>query len=115
MLATGAALLAAAPLGQAWAQAWPNKPVNIVVPFPAGGGTDAFARPLFANMSKTTGRQFVIDNKGGAGGTLGAGLAPRRGGQPRCAGGHRAAARAGRRARGMKSGTGHGVSFFWAH
>ena len=77
MLATGAALLAAAPLGQAWAQAWPNRPVNIVVPFPAGGGTDAFARPLFANMSKTTGRQFVIDNKGGAGGTLGAGLAAR--------------------------------------
>jgi len=76
-LATGVALLAAAPLGQAWAQAWPNKPVNIVVPFPAGGGTDAFARPLFATMSKTTGRQFVIDNKGGAGGTLGAGLAAR--------------------------------------
>ena len=76
-LATGAALLAAAPLGQAWAQAWPNRPVNIVVPFPAGGGTDAFARPLFASMSKTTGRQFVIDNKGGAGGTLGAGLAAR--------------------------------------
>ena len=76
-LATGAALLAAAPLGQAWAQAWPNRPVNIVVPFPAGGGTDAFARPLFATMSKTTGKQFVIDNKGGAGGTLGASLAAR--------------------------------------
>ena len=76
-LAAGAALLAAAPLGHAWAQAWPNRPVNIVVPFPAGGGTDAFARPLFANMGKTTGKQFVIDNKGGAGGTLGAGLAAR--------------------------------------
>ena len=77
VLAAGAALLAAAPLGSAWAQAWPTKPVTIVVPFPAGGGTDAFARPLFASMSKSTGKQFVIDNKGGAGGTLGAGLAAR--------------------------------------
>jgi tripartite-type tricarboxylate transporter receptor subunit TctC len=55
--------------------AWPSKPVTIVVPFPPGGGTDAFARPLFAVMTKNTGRQFVIDNKGGAGGTLGAGIA----------------------------------------
>jgi tripartite-type tricarboxylate transporter receptor subunit TctC len=67
--------LAAAPL---FAQgAWPTKPVTIVVPFPPGGGTDAFARPLFAALTKNTGRQFVIDNKGGAGGTLGAGLAAR--------------------------------------
>ena len=57
------------------AQAWPAKPVTIVVPFPPGGGTDAFARPLFANITKTSGRQFLIDNKGGAGGTLGAGIA----------------------------------------
>jgi tripartite-type tricarboxylate transporter receptor subunit TctC len=55
--------------------AWPAKPVTIVVPFPPGGGTDAFARPLFAAMTRTMGRQFVIDNKGGAGGTLGAGIA----------------------------------------
>ena len=60
----------------AWAQAnWPNKPVNMVVPFPAGGGTDAFARPLSAIFSKQTGKQLSIDNRGGAGGTLGAGLA----------------------------------------
>jgi tripartite-type tricarboxylate transporter receptor subunit TctC len=65
----------AAPLAQA--QAWPSKPVTIVVPFPPGGGTDAFARPLFALMSKNAGRQFIIDNKGGAGGTLGAGVAAR--------------------------------------
>ncbi len=75
-------LLSAAVAAQAvptigWAQAWPAKPVTIVVPFPAGGGTDAFARPLFAAMSKNTGKQFIIDNKGGAGGTLGAGLASR--------------------------------------
>ncbi|WP_341888869.1 tripartite tricarboxylate transporter substrate binding protein [Variovorax sp. YR752] len=57
------------------AQAWPTKPVTIVVPFPAGGGTDAFARPLFAQMTKNLGKQFVIDNKGGAGGTVGASVA----------------------------------------
>lgn len=54
---------------------WPNKPVTIIVPFPAGGGTDAFARPLTANLSKSTSKQFIIDNRGGAGGTLGASIA----------------------------------------
>ena len=69
---------AAATLAAPWARAqsgWPTKPVTVVVPFPPGGGTDAFARPLFALMTKNLARQFVIDNKGGAGGTLGAGLA----------------------------------------
>lgn len=55
--------------------AWPTKPVTLVVPFPAGGGTDAFARPLSAALTKATGRQFIIDNKGGAGGTVGATIA----------------------------------------
>jgi tripartite-type tricarboxylate transporter receptor subunit TctC len=60
----------------AFAQAaWPSRPVVIVVPFPAGGGTDAFARPLTAVLTKQTGKQFIIDNKGGAGGTVGATLA----------------------------------------
>ena len=59
----------------ALAQAWPAKPVTLVVPFPAGGGTDAFARPLSAQFAKVTGKQLVIDNRGGAGGTLGAGIA----------------------------------------
>lgn len=72
-LLAAAALALAAPA--AWAQGWPTKPVTIVVPFPAGGGTDAFARPLTAAMTKNTGRQFIIDNKGGAGGTLGASIA----------------------------------------
>ncbi|OYT89562.1 MAG: ABC transporter substrate-binding protein [Burkholderiales bacterium PBB6] len=57
------------------ATGWPNKPVTIIVPFPAGGGTDAFARPLTAVMSKNAGKQFIIDNKGGAGGTVGASVA----------------------------------------
>ena len=68
------AALAASPWAAAQS-AWPSKPVTIVVPFPAGGGTDAFARPLFAVMTKNLGKQFVIDNKGGAGGNVGATLA----------------------------------------
>jgi tripartite-type tricarboxylate transporter receptor subunit TctC len=59
----------------AQSSAWPTKPVTLVVPFPAGGGTDAFARPLSAALTKATGRQFIIDNKGGAGGTVGATIA----------------------------------------
>ncbi len=61
-----------------WVQAqstWPTKPVNLIVPFPAGGGTDAFARPMSAQFAKLTGKQLIIDNRGGAGGTLGAGIA----------------------------------------
>jgi tripartite-type tricarboxylate transporter receptor subunit TctC len=54
---------------------WPSKPVTMVVPFPAGGGTDAFARPMSAAFAKLTGKQLIIDNRGGAGGTLGAGIA----------------------------------------
>jgi len=62
-------------LGQAQQSTWPAKPVTLVVPFPAGGGTDAFARPLAASFAKLTGKQLVIDNRGGAGGTLGASIA----------------------------------------
>jgi tripartite-type tricarboxylate transporter receptor subunit TctC len=72
------AAVASAPFGAAssFAQsAWPTKPVTLVVPFPAGGGTDAFARPLSGAFSKLTGKQLVIDNRGGAGGTLGASIA----------------------------------------
>jgi tripartite-type tricarboxylate transporter receptor subunit TctC len=57
--------------------AWPAKPVTLVVPFPAGGGTDAFARPLSAQFARLAGKPLVIDNRGGAGGTLGAGIAAR--------------------------------------
>ena len=54
---------------------WPIKPVTMIVPFPAGGGTDAFARPFSAQFSKQSGKTLVIDNRGGAGGNLGAGIA----------------------------------------
>ena len=62
--------------GPSWAQSdWPTKPVTLIVPFPAGGGTDAFARPLAAILAKDLGKQFIIDNRGGAGGTVGASAA----------------------------------------
>ena len=70
-----AAVGAAFPLWSLAQSQWPTKPVTMVVPFPAGGGTDAFARPMSAQFSRLTGKQLVIDNRGGAGGTLGAGIA----------------------------------------
>jgi tripartite-type tricarboxylate transporter receptor subunit TctC len=54
---------------------WPNRPIKIINPFPAGGGTDTFARPLAAQLTKQLGQTVVIENIGGAGGTLGAGRA----------------------------------------
>lgn len=70
--AAGAATIS---LGSHAQAAWPTKPVTVVVPFPAGGGTDAFARPLSAQFSKMTGKTLIVDNRGGAGGTLGASIA----------------------------------------
>ncbi len=55
----------------ACAQAWPNKPIRIVVPFPAGGGTDTIARETSQKVAAAIGWTFVIDNKPGAGGNLG--------------------------------------------
>ncbi len=60
---------------QVLAQAWPTKPVSIVVPFPPGGGTDAFARPLAPQLTRQLGHSILIDNRGGAGGTIGASFA----------------------------------------
>jgi tripartite-type tricarboxylate transporter receptor subunit TctC len=73
----GAAVAGAAVYSTAgYAQSsWPTKPVNMVVPFPAGGGTDAFARPLAASFTRQSGKSLIIDNRGGAGGTVGASMA----------------------------------------
>ncbi|TFY97293.1 tripartite tricarboxylate transporter substrate binding protein [Ramlibacter rhizophilus] len=64
------ALLALVPMG-AFAQAWPARPVRLVVPFPAGGGTDIIAREVANKVTGTTKWNFVIENKPGSGGNLG--------------------------------------------
>ena len=61
--------------GAVAAQAWPTKPITLLNPFPAGGGTDTFARPLAAQLAEQLGVQVLIDNRGGAGGTVGASVA----------------------------------------
>jgi tripartite-type tricarboxylate transporter receptor subunit TctC len=57
--------------------AWPDKPVRMVVPFPPGGNTDVVARMLAPRLSEEYGQQFIVDNRGGAGGTLGAEIVAR--------------------------------------
>jgi len=66
------AVLLALSAGAAFAQSWPTKPVRIINPFPPGGGTDAFARPLAAKLTISLGQTVLIENQGGAGGTVGA-------------------------------------------
>ncbi|HTH08241.1 MAG TPA: tripartite tricarboxylate transporter substrate binding protein, partial [Acidovorax sp.] len=56
---------------------WPDKPVTIVVPFPAGGSTDMVARAMAQQMGDKLGQNFVVDNRPGATGTLGAGAVKR--------------------------------------
>lgn len=58
--------------GSAWAQAWPSKPISLVVPFPAGGTTDVLARAVGQELSKSLGQPVVVESKPGAGATLGA-------------------------------------------
>src|SRR5262245_19633414 len=66
-----AAAFAPAIAVRAGAQAWPNRHVRLIVPFPAGGGTDVVARILTSRLSEVWGQQFVIENKGGAGSNIG--------------------------------------------
>jgi tripartite-type tricarboxylate transporter receptor subunit TctC len=73
-VATALTLMAA----PSWAQGtWPTKPVRIVVPFAAGGTTDILARAVAPELSKAFGQQFIVDNRAGAGGNVGAELVAR--------------------------------------
>ncbi len=69
-IAGGAVMLAAGCAAQA--QSYPTKPIRVVVPYPAGGATDFFARTVFPKMSDSLGQPLVIENKPGAGTTIGA-------------------------------------------
>jgi tripartite-type tricarboxylate transporter receptor subunit TctC len=70
-IAAFAFAIAVASTGAA-AQTWPVKPIRAINPFPAGGGTDTFARPWAVKMTQLLGQQVLIENMGGAGGTVGA-------------------------------------------
>jgi tripartite-type tricarboxylate transporter receptor subunit TctC len=72
-LCTAVALLVV--FGGAYAQNYPTKPVRLIVPFPAGGATDLFARTLSQKLSEKMGTPLVVENRPGAGGTLGSDLA----------------------------------------
>ena len=76
-LISSLALLACAITPFAHAQKWPTKPVRVIVPFPAGGTNDLIARAFAPKLTEEYGQQFVVDNRAGAGGTIGAEIAAR--------------------------------------
>ncbi len=73
--AAALAALALAFAGGVQAQSWPSKPIKWINPFPTGGGVDAFSRPIAAKLTAQLGQTVFIENLGGAGGTVGAGVA----------------------------------------
>jgi tripartite-type tricarboxylate transporter receptor subunit TctC len=60
--------------GVAWPQTYPSKPVRVIVPFPPAGANDIVARIVFPKVSEQMGQQFIIDNRAGAGGTIGSAI-----------------------------------------
>jgi tripartite-type tricarboxylate transporter receptor subunit TctC len=68
--------MAAAPFvrGASAQGAWPSRPVQVMVPYPPAGGADTTARILYAKLGTMLGQQFVVENRGGAGGTIGEGV-----------------------------------------
>src|SRR5438067_6077121 len=62
---------------KAWAQAYPTRPVRVIVPAAAGGPTDLFARLMAQKLSERLGKQFYVDNIGGASGNIGTSQAAR--------------------------------------
>src|ERR1019366_1566102 len=65
-------LAAAMPAAHAQTGKWPDKPVRVVVPFAPGGATDVVARIVSPRLAEGFGQQFIVDNRAGAGGTIGA-------------------------------------------
>lgn len=72
LLSAFAAAVAAATAGRVAAQAYPTKPIRLVVPWPAGGGTDNAARALAEDLAVALGQRIIVDNRGGANGVIGA-------------------------------------------
>src|SRR5690606_23988899 len=73
----GAGVLALSAVGAAHAQAYPNKPITLIVPFSPGGANDTVARIVARAAEKSLGTTVVVENKGGAGGTIGTEIAAR--------------------------------------
>jgi tripartite-type tricarboxylate transporter receptor subunit TctC len=70
-LLAAAASLAAPGIARAQGARWPDRPVRVIVPFTPGGTTDILARALSAELQESLGQTFIVENRGGAGGTLG--------------------------------------------
>jgi tripartite-type tricarboxylate transporter receptor subunit TctC len=72
VLLAAAVLAAGAMALPAYAQTWPDKPVKLIVPYAPGGASDTIARPWGERLTQALGQQFVVENRGGAGGAIGA-------------------------------------------